>query len=99
MGIEWEFLWFYFYIYTMICLYIISTNYGTFYTGITNNMLRRWEEHKEGKSSYLSKFTPKEVVYIEFYNERKEAAKKERYIKRLGAGKYMLRMEFRRQGK
>ena len=78
----------------VVC-YIISTHYGTFYTGITNNLIRRWNEHKQGKSSYLSKFTPKEVVYVEVLSNRKEAAKKERYIKSVGASKYLLRLQFR----
>ena len=75
--------------------YIILTHYGTFYTGITNNMLRRWNEHKEGKSKYLSVFKPKEVVYWIECDNRKEAAKKERYIKSVGASKYLLRLQFR----
>ena len=78
----------------VVC-YIISTHYGTFYTGITNNLIRRWNEHKQGKSSYLSKFTPKEVVYVEVLSNRKEAAKKERYIKSIGASKYLLRLQHR----
>ena len=78
-----------------IVCYIISTHYGTFYTGITNNLIRRWNEHKQGKSSYLSKFTPKEVVYVEVLSNRKEAAKKERYIKSIGASKYLLRLQHR----
>ena len=78
-----------------IVCYIISTHYGTFYTGITNNLIRRWNEHKQGKSSYLSKFTPKEVVYVEVLSNRKEAAKKERYIKSVGASKYLLRLQHR----
>ena len=78
-----------------IVCYIISTHYGTFYTGITNNLIRRWNEHKQGKSSYLSKFTPKEVVYVEVLSNRKAAAKKEKYIKSVGAKNYLLRLEFR----
>lgn len=79
----------------MIALYIILTHFGTYYTGITNSIIRRWNDHKEGKSSYLRKFSPKEVVYIEFYNDRKEAAKNERRVKKIGAKKYMLMKEFR----
>ena len=80
----------------MICLYIISTNFGTYYTGITNSLIRRWKEHKEGKSSYLSKFSPKEVVYVCFYSERKEAAREERRVKSIGAFKYMNRLKHRK---
>jgi len=81
----------------LIVCYIISTNYGTYYTGITNNLIRRWHEHKAGKSSYLSKFSPKEVIYIECFSTRKEAAKKERYIKTMGAKKYLLHLQFKQK--
>jgi len=70
-----------------IVCYVISTHYGTYYTGITNHLIRRWNEHYKGKSSYLSKFKPKEVLHIEVFESRKDAAKKEKYIKRVGAKK------------
>jgi putative endonuclease len=79
----------------LICLYIISTHVGTHYTGITNNLIRRWKEHNTGQSSYLSKFAAKEVIYVEFFELRKVAAKKERDIKRVGAKKYMLKLKYR----
>ena len=79
----------------LICLYIISTHFGTHYTGITNNIIRRWKEHNTGQSSYLRKFAAKEVIYVEFFELRKVAAKKEREIKRVGAKKYMLKLKYR----
>jgi putative endonuclease len=80
-----------------IVCYVISTHYGTYYTGITNNLIRRWSEHKAGKSSYLRKFKPKEVIHIELFGTRKEAAKKEKYIKRVGAKKYLLNLQHKEQ--
>jgi predicted GIY-YIG superfamily endonuclease len=79
----------------VIC-YIILTHYGTYYTGITNSLIRRWKEHIAGKSSYLSKFTGKEVVHIEWFSNRKDAAKKERYIKKVGAKLYLLKLKYRK---
>lgn len=76
----------------VIC-YIILTNYNTYYTGITNNLIRRWNEHIKGKSSYLSKWYGKEVVLIEWFSNRQEAARKERYIKKIGARNYLLRLK------
>lgn len=74
-----------------ICIvYIISTHYNTYYCGITNNLIRRWKEHKFGKSSYLSKFKAKEVVHIEIFYTRKQAAQKEKQIKNFGVKKYFL---------
>ncbi len=80
----------------LICVYIIATHYGTYYTGITNSLVRRWSEHVNGKSSYLSKFKAKEVIHVEFCESRREAARKERYIKKLGASKYLLKLQFRK---
>jgi len=80
----------------LICLYIISTHVGTHYTGITNNLVRRWKEHSTGQSSYLSKFIPKEVIYVEFFDNRKVAARKERKIKNIGASNYLLRLKHRK---
>lgn len=78
-----------------ICLYVILTHVGTYYTGITNNLVRRWKEHNTGQSSYLSKFKPKEVIHVEFYVSRQVAARKERHIKRVGAKKYLLMLKYR----
>jgi predicted GIY-YIG superfamily endonuclease len=78
-----------------IALYIIQTHFNTYYTGITNSIIRRWNEHVNNKSSYLSKYKAKEIVYIKFYNTRREAAKEERKVKNTGAKKYMLIQQFK----
>ena len=78
----------------IIC-YIILTHYKTYYTGITNNLIRRYNEHLSGKSSYLSKWTAKEVVHIEWFKTRKQAARRERYIKKIGAEKYLLMLKYK----
>jgi putative endonuclease len=80
-----------------VYVYIILTHYNTFYTGITNNMLRRWKEHVKGQSSYLSKFKPKEVVYTASCVNRSEAHRLEVKIKRLGALNYMNRLKYQQQ--
>ena len=79
----------------VVYVYIILTHFGTYYTGITNNLQRRWKEHNDGQSSYLRKFKPKQIIHVEVFNTRREAAKKERYIKSVGASKYLLRLQFR----
>lgn len=77
-----------------VCLYIIITHYGTYYTGITNNLIRRWREHSTGKSSYLRKFIGKEVVHVEYFNDRRLAHKQELKVKRIGARKYLIKKKF-----
>jgi putative endonuclease len=79
----------------LVVCYIIKTKYNTYYTGITNNLIRRWSEHKEGKSSYLSVYKPKEVVFCSPEMTRKEAAQLERFIKSIGALKFLRVLHFK----
>ena len=77
----------------IVYVYIISTHYGTHYCGITNNLTRRFEEHKNGKSSYLSKILPKELVYTKAYASRKEAYNEEKRIKNYGVSKFIIKIQ------
>lgn len=77
-----------------VFVYIIETHFGTYYTGITNNLLRRWKEHKAGQSSYLSKSKPKQVIYSVGCINRRSAHKLEVKIKRVGALKYLNKLRF-----
>lgn len=71
--------------------YIIKSTSGTYYTGITINLLNRWLQHNQGKSSYFSHYKPLLVVYVEFFDCKKLAARKEKKIKSIGAKKYLLK--------
>lgn len=70
-----------------VCVYIISTHYGTYYCGMTNSNIRRWKQHVNGQSKYLSIYKPKEIVHVEFYNSYKSARKREIQIKQSGVGR------------
>lgn len=74
--------------------YIISTHYGTYYTGITNNLIRRWREHVDGKSSYLRRYRAKEVVWLVVCDSRATARSYEVMIKRTGAWTYLVKQGF-----
>ncbi len=78
-------------------LYIIETEKGSLYTGITTDVERRWSEHlataksakglaaTSAKSKKGAKFfrsqMPKKVVYTETFGSRSEASKREAEIK------------------
>lgn len=67
-------------------VYILNTigknNKRRFYTGYTNNLYRRLEEHKAGKGARFTKGKKKiELKYVETYVNRKEAMKRELEIK------------------
>ena len=64
-------------------VYIIKTNTGKFYTGITTDIKRRFSEHKNKKGAkYFRLENPQEVIFTEAYKNRSEATKRELEIKR-----------------
>jgi len=55
---------------------------GTLYVGITNDLVRRAHEHREGSVSGFSKrYRLKMLVYFERYNTPREAIQREKNIK------------------
>ncbi len=66
----------------MYYVYVLESlvNYRL-YTGSTNDLDRRLIEHNTGISKYTKKTAPFELVYQETYNTRREAFKREMYLK------------------
>lgn len=66
-------------------VYIIQTESGNLYTGITNNLKRRFEDHRKGqKGARFFHFSPpKKILYYESRPNRSEASKRERAIKKM----------------
>ncbi len=67
-------------------LYIIRCHGGTLYTGISNDVARRFEKHKEmGKQSakYLRGRGPLELVFQKKIGSKSSALKMEHKIKKL----------------
>lgn len=66
-------------------VYILETigknNKKRFYTGYTNNLKRRLEEHKNGRGAKFCSGKKIELKYFETYSERKEAMRRELEIK------------------
>lgn len=70
----------------MYKVYILRTSKNTLYTGITNNLDKRLEEHRsKGKKSakYMKAFKSFELVHTEEFENRSEALKREAEIKKL----------------
>ena len=65
-------------------IYIIKCNDGLLYTGITNNLDRRFQEHQQGlnKSSFTFKRRPLELIFYQDFNDVKQAIYFEKRIKR-----------------
>ena len=65
-------------------VYILLCNDGSFYTGYTKNLSNRLELHKKGKGSrYTKNHKPKKVAYVEIFESRAEALRRERKIKKM----------------
>lgn len=58
---------------------------GSLYTGITNDLIRRVQEHKQGrnKNSHTSKYGIKSLVYFEIFDDPEEAIAREKFVKKL----------------
>ena len=65
-------------------VYIIETEDGKLYTGITNDLERRFEVHKNQKGARFFHFSkPEKILFRELHPNRSEASKREAAIKRL----------------
>ena len=65
-------------------VYILKCSDKTLYTGITNNIVRRLEDHKSGNGAKYTKGRgPFKLVYQEFLENRSLSTKRESEIKKL----------------
>jgi len=65
-------------------VYILICKDGAFYTGYTQDVEARMKLHKLGRGAkYMRTHQPKKVVYMEKFETRSDAMKREREIKRL----------------
>jgi putative endonuclease len=65
-------------------VYIILCSDNSLYTGITNNVMRRFEQHKTHKGAkFFYSRKPLKIVFCEYGHTRSSAAKREVAIKQL----------------
>lgn len=63
-------------------VYIIECDDGSFYTGITTDIERRFQQHQTGKGAkYFRRCAPLRVVFVEAGHDRRSASQKEILIK------------------
>ena len=63
-------------------VYIIECKDGSLYTGITDNLERRFQEHKTGKGGkFTQAFKVNKLLYSESYGSKNAALKREFQIK------------------
>ena len=64
--------------------YIVMCRDGTYYTGWTNNLQKRIDDHNAGKGAkYTKSRLPVELMYYEAFDTKEEAMRREYAIKRL----------------
>ena len=64
-------------------VYILQCDDGSFYTGYTKNLNQRMKMHMNGKGArYTKSHKPEKVVFVEKYESRSDALKRERSIKK-----------------
>lgn len=65
-------------------VYIIQASSGKLYTGITNDLNRRFSDHNSQKGARFFHFSkPEKIVFREPHPNRSEASKREIAIKKL----------------
>jgi len=65
-------------------VYMIRCSDDSLYTGITNDLQKRFQQHVEGKGAkYFRGRQPLEVVHLEQCPDRSSASKREAQIKKL----------------
>lgn len=78
-----------------ITVYIVKCSDGLYYTGQTNNLERRLKEHNAGTGGWTSYHYPCKLIYSFAVINRQHARHHEKYIKRMGAKKYLQLIAFK----
>ena len=67
----------------MFYTYILQSEIdNSFYTGHSSDIKKRLEYHNEGLSKYTSKKIPWKLVYLETFETKKEANRRELFLKK-----------------
>lgn len=74
--------------------YILKLNDGSYYTGITNNIVKRTAQHDMGQSKSTKRHLPVKLIYKMPHTTRSEARRLEVKIKNMGAARYLNKVRF-----
>lgn len=76
------------------CIYVIMCGNGAFYIGQTNDLQKRWQEHRDGVAAdYTKRFGARRIIHYERYRTREAAVAREKALK-TGFGRKWLKREY-----
>ncbi len=65
-------------------VYMLRCSNHHYYTGWTNDFIKRMKAHQNGTAAHYTRaFVPKAVVYVEIFETRSEAMRREVQIKKM----------------
>ena len=66
----------------MVVYILTNTNNTTLYVGVTNDIIRRVEEHRvESRDSFAKRYNLTKLVYYEMHHDPEAAIKREKQLK------------------
>ncbi len=69
-------------------VYILQCRNKALYTGVTNNIERRFKDHQAGNGGHYTSYNrPRKILYTEVFKDKSEAKNRELQIKRWGKSK------------
>ncbi|MBI5018673.1 GIY-YIG nuclease family protein [Candidatus Gottesmanbacteria bacterium] len=79
----------------MFFVYIlVSTRYSKTYVGITDNLIRRLNEHNKGQHIYTKRYMPWKILFSNEFDTRVTARKKEKYLKSAAGRRWIKKVFF-----
>jgi len=79
----------------MFYVYILLLNNKQIYTGYTEDLKRRIDEHKKGRAEFTSQRLPVKLIHYEAYLLKEDAERREKYLKTT-EGKRFLRQQIKK---
>jgi len=83
----------------MYFVYLLQCNDGSIYTGITTDVKRRFQEHRDGKGGHYTRARGAvKILYTERYTTRSRALIREAQIKKMRRDKKLMLIKNKRLG-
>ncbi len=79
----------------MYYVYILKLSNNDLYTGRTNDLKRRYNEHLNKKVKSTGKYCPLKLLHYEAFLDKEDSVRRENYLK-TSTGKRMLKLMLRK---